>query len=64
MNYLFEVYVIDLKDQSLLGSIPVICSDISRAVAIATLRLELSEDTLGHLKFHVERVCEVPAWEE
>lgn len=64
VNYLFKVYVIDVKNQSLLGEISIICSDVSKATAIATMRLDLDEEALGHLKFHVEKVCVVPAQEE
>lgn len=63
VNYLFRVYVIDLKEKALLGNIPVVCSDVSKATAIATMRLELSEDTLEHFKFHVDKICTVPEWD-
>jgi len=63
VNYLFKVFVIDVKNQALLGEIPVICSDVPKATTIAFLRLDLAENTLGHLKFHVERICEVLEWD-
>jgi len=61
--YLFEVFVIDLKKQELLGKDYVICSDVPRATTVTALRLGLEENKLGDLKFHVHKICEVPAFD-
>lgn len=59
---LYQVFVIDLEKQELLSVEHVFATDIARAVVVATIRLGLKEADLGTIKFHVHKICDVPAF--
>ena len=63
VNYLFEVYAINLESQAMIRKDPIICKDTIRATAIMVLRLGLPEEELDKIKFHVERICTVPEYD-